>query len=731
MGTMRACVIVALLFIGVAAARRQKEDDYGKILSMSYKFYEGQMSGELPPWNQHLYSKGGWRKSAHLKDNYNGIDLVGGFYDAGDYLKISHPLGWGVSNLILSMVEFKQAYDDANVWATAVRNMKWATDWLIKAHVKASDNPRDNVFIGQLSGKNDHHYFGRPEHAYNERPIYVADSSTGGADLVGEFAAAYAAGAVLFKAEGQAAYANVLYKHAQQAFAFAEAHPNTWKVPPGVFQAYASYWPEGYIAHLAWASAWMCKYDADMCPTANKWFNNALAVNNLRYGLGYDWDSTLPGAAALMISMSQPSASAAKQYLEDYVLTKWENSGNKCPQPSYSTVCYTPKGLAYYSDWGTLRNTGNMMFMAALMGKYGNNKQAHICWARSQMRYITGTATGKSYLIGYGPDQPKRPHHRQSACSARYTEPCNPFNGGTCCAGESGVGVGGCCDESNFRNPHPAQIVLAGALVGGPDQSDNYPDIREDYQRSEVAFDYNAGFTGAAAGLAQFARSGGLGRCHGGSGGGGGGAPNPPSNPPPNTPPPNNGGGNGGGKTIPDWQKCGGIESNCPASSCGDGKWNGFSCKSGSVCKRQSEYFWMCTPGTRTLAAPAATPLAGGAAAAADQPAVPGVDLLEVSAPAAAPAGSPVQLAASLTRMGAPVSGAVVEFVVADSTGNGSATVQAVTDGEGIARAVLPVEAAGAAGSSSTVSAVTPDGKAMGAKGTVALSSAEVGITWQ
>jgi hypothetical protein len=79
----------------------------------------------------------------------------------------------------------------------------------------------------QLSGKNDHHYFGRPEHAYNERPIYIADSSTGGADLVGEFAAAYAAGAVLFKAEGQAAYAAVLYKHAKQAFAFAEAHPNT------------------------------------------------------------------------------------------------------------------------------------------------------------------------------------------------------------------------------------------------------------------------------------------------------------------------------------------------------------------------------------------------------------------------------------------------------------------------------------------------------------------------
>lgn len=38
----------------------------------------------------------------------------------------------------------------------------------------------------QVSGKNDHQYFGRPEHATNERPIYLADSSSPGADLVGE-----------------------------------------------------------------------------------------------------------------------------------------------------------------------------------------------------------------------------------------------------------------------------------------------------------------------------------------------------------------------------------------------------------------------------------------------------------------------------------------------------------------------------------------------------------------
>jgi hypothetical protein len=118
-----------------------------------------------------------------------------------------------------------------------------------------------------------------------------------------------------------------------------------------------------------------------------------------------------------------------------------QNTANKCPAASYSTVCYTPKGLAYYSDWGTLRNTGNMMFVASLMYKYGANKQANICFARNQMRYILGSDTGKSYLIGFGTNQPQRPHHRQSACSARYTEPCTPFNGGTCCAGQSGACV--------------------------------------------------------------------------------------------------------------------------------------------------------------------------------------------------------------------------------------------------------------------------------------------------
>lgn len=77
----------------------------------------------------------------------------------------------------------------------------------------------------QISARPDHWYFGRPELATNPRPVYLADSTRPGADLASEYAAAYAAGAVLFKGVGQTEYAELLYKHAKQAYAFAKAYP--------------------------------------------------------------------------------------------------------------------------------------------------------------------------------------------------------------------------------------------------------------------------------------------------------------------------------------------------------------------------------------------------------------------------------------------------------------------------------------------------------------------------
>jgi hypothetical protein len=55
------------------------------------------------------------------------------------------------------------------------------------------------------------------------------------------------------------------------------------------------------------------------------------------------------------------------------------------------------------------------------------------------------------------------------------------------------------CDWNTFNSPNPNYYVLTGALVGGPDENDNYVDDRADYIHNEVASDYNAGFQSAVA----------------------------------------------------------------------------------------------------------------------------------------------------------------------------------------------------------------------------------------
>ena len=87
--------------------------------------------------------------------------------------------------------------------------------------------------------------------------------------------------------------------------------------------------------------------------------------------------------------------------------------------------------------------------------------------------------SGRSYVIGFGENYPKKPHHRAASCPD-IPAPCG-------------------FDYLNSPDPNPHDIL--GALVGGPDQFDMYNDDRNSYEYNEVATDYNAGFQSAVAGL--------------------------------------------------------------------------------------------------------------------------------------------------------------------------------------------------------------------------------------
>ena len=57
------------------------------------------------------------------------------------------------------------------------------------------------------------------------------------------------------------------------------------------------------------------------------------------------------------------------------------------------------------------------------------------------------------------------------------------------------------CDWTIIQSSEPNYYTLYGALVGGPNLEGVYNDIRANYQDSEVACDYNAGFQSAIAGI--------------------------------------------------------------------------------------------------------------------------------------------------------------------------------------------------------------------------------------
>ncbi|KXZ42665.1 hypothetical protein GPECTOR_126g521 [Gonium pectorale] len=113
------------------------------------------------------------------------------------------------------------------------------------------------------------------------------------------------------------------------------------------------------------------------------------------------------------------------------------------------------------------------------------DKFARRCWAHAQVSYLLGGNPNKqAFVVGLGSaagvdasiSTPKRPRHRASSCEQ----------------------TSGKCYAASLDNVYELQ----GALVGGPKKDDSYTDSRNSFQ-SLVSIEYNAGFAGALAGLAE------------------------------------------------------------------------------------------------------------------------------------------------------------------------------------------------------------------------------------
>lgn len=106
-------------------------------LRLSYLFYAAQRSGKLPASNPIP-----WRGDSHVNDC-----VPGGYYDAGDHLKLHFPLATSLALLAWGVDEFRDAYAAAGQLSTALDAIRWGTDYLMAAHIAP------NEFIGQVRGE--------------------------------------------------------------------------------------------------------------------------------------------------------------------------------------------------------------------------------------------------------------------------------------------------------------------------------------------------------------------------------------------------------------------------------------------------------------------------------------------------------------------------------------------------------------------------------------------------
>src|SRR5688572_2969948 len=178
----------------------QSSFNYAEALQKSLFFYEAQRSGDLPANN-----RVNWRGDSGLQDGADvGRDLTGGWYDAGDHVKFGLPMAATATMLAWSLVEYRNAYVQTGQLANALDQLKWATDYFIKAH------PTANELYGQVgNGGTDHAWWGPAEVMQMSRPSYRVTTSCPGSDLAGETAAAMAAASMAFRPTDPT-YANTL-----------------------------------------------------------------------------------------------------------------------------------------------------------------------------------------------------------------------------------------------------------------------------------------------------------------------------------------------------------------------------------------------------------------------------------------------------------------------------------------------------------------------------------------
>ncbi|WP_414705275.1 glycoside hydrolase family 9 protein [Pseudobacteroides sp.] len=426
--------------------------DYSTALRYAIEFYDANKCGKDAVVDN-IFD---WRTGpCHITDGVDvGLDLTGGYHDAGDHVKFGLPQGYAASVMGWSIYEFRDVFDATGNTEKMLSQLKYFTDYFLRCH------PNPTTFYYQFGdGIIDHQYWGAPELQVGDRPtLYVANPSNPATDVVGEAVAALALMYLNYKST-DSAYADKCLKAAKELYQLCKASPKI-----GDYQFF--YQSTSMYDDLAWGAIWLYVAEKDQqYMTEAKEYALKKNINQedpLKNKWTMCWDNMyLPVHLKIAELTGDPVFKTSVEFNLDY----WLN-----------TVDKTPAGLRVLHYWGVLRYAAAESMIAFLYNRVSPN-QKYLDFAQSQMDYILGkNPANMSYEIGFGNRWSSFVHHR---------------------AAQGGQGY------ENNADKTPAKYVLRGALIGGPDKTDTFKESVDEYQYTEVAIDYNAAFVGALAGMAK------------------------------------------------------------------------------------------------------------------------------------------------------------------------------------------------------------------------------------
>lgn len=486
-------LIVAVASASIASAVAAptpvfKDSDFEKALWMTGRFYGAQRSGDSHNWLIAKHKVGSYDGTSFVKDADGSYDLTGGWFDCGDHVKFGQTEFYSAYMLALGYSEFPSGYNDYysqdyNGYVSAddytwegrkgkpngipdiLDELKHATDYFQKV---IRDNKTFYYQVGD--GEADHHQWvtsvkmstlgnGDGGESTGSRKVYSGSGSM--TDMASLCGATLAVMSRVYK-PFDAAYAAKCLEKAKlcHELVYGNALGNTGAGP--FYGEKGTFYPDMVVLNMELYRATNdSKYLTQAEETASKFMDGSDTWNH-NWTICYTKAHDL--AYYLLGSYSDGKYKAlAKKYLDSYVEMYKGGRADKCL-------------FAKFDAWGALRYPANQAFLLGLYDKMNGTDELNE-WTLRTIEYIMGSNSRKfSYIVGFGDNSPKMPHHRNY-----YGDDNNNMKGLS-------------ADKYGSNSYKYRQF---GFLAGGSVKDGYYEESLDSYQYSEGGIDYNAGLVSA------------------------------------------------------------------------------------------------------------------------------------------------------------------------------------------------------------------------------------------